>query len=234
MNLLFKKTFQWISIKIRMITGINISKEPAARFTGASKILENQYGHLLSENSKQAVDGQHNPLPWFTYPAIEYLKQLDFSDKIMLEWGTGNSSLFFSKRVIILYSIEHNKGWFKKIKQKRITNHKIYKANEQDYATKPLQFKLKFDVILIDGIKREACGIAALELLTNDGMIILDNSDRHPDIAEKFRNAGLIEVDFHGFGPINNYTWTTSIFLKREFRINPLSFQPNIPIGGGH
>jgi hypothetical protein len=44
---------------------------------------------------------------------------------------------------------------------------------------------------------------------------------------------GYIEIDFHGFGPINDYTWTTSLFLDREIALEPKSIQPTIPIGGG-
>jgi len=43
----------------------------------------------------------------------------------------------------------------------------------------------------------------------------------------------LIEVDFHGFGPINAYTWTTSIFISRNFNFKPINKeQPNFSIAG--
>ncbi len=46
-------------------------------------------------------------------------------------------------------------------------------------------------------------------------MLIFDNSDWYPNavryLKEKLR---WIQIDFHGYGPINNYTWTTSIFVN--------------------
>ena len=43
----------------------------------------------------------------------------------------------------------------------------------------------------------------------------------------------MIEVDFHGFGPINNYTWTTSIFFNRNTRLKPTdNIQPHFSIAG--
>ena len=51
-------------------------------------------------------------------------------------------------------------------------------------------------------------------------MIIFDNSDWYPNTIRQIQNSiNLVQIDFHGFGPINNYTWTTSIFL------NPLRCQ---------
>ncbi len=60
-------------------------------------------------------------------------------------------------------------------------------------------------------------------------MIILDNSDWYKNTAKLLRDKlDLIEVDFHGFGPINNYTWTTSIFFSRNFRFSPINdIQPH-------
>jgi len=50
-------------------------------------------------------------------------------------------------------------------------------------------------------------------------MVILDNSDWYRETAKYLReNLDMIEVDFHGFVPINDYTWTTSVFLSRIFR----------------
>ena len=46
-------------------------------------------------------------------------------------------------------------------------------------------------------------------------MLILDNSDWYPNsVAFLQENLRWIQIDFHGFGPIDNYTWTTSIFVN--------------------
>lgn len=214
--------------------GYRIEKKSNRKYpyTKASKLLEKEYGHLKSKDSKQSVDASGEPIPWFTYPSIDFLKQLDFSNLTMLEWGAGNSSLYFSKRVKQLYSIEHNKDWYEQVLKFEIENQELFFASD-DYAKKPGNLNRQFDIILIDGVKREMCADQSLKLIKEDGFIILDNSDRYPDIAALFRNEGFIEVDFHGFGPINEYTWTTSVFLQREVNFKPLTIQPTVPIGGG-
>ncbi len=205
----------------------------AINFTDASELLEIGYGHLESLRTRSCINGDGEQIPWFTYPSIEYLDQLDLSEKVMLEWGAGNSSIYFSKRVKEIVSIESDREWYEKIREDAIANQELYFAVE-DYATKPNTLNRKFDIILIDGIKREECAQQVMGLINNKGLIILDNSDRYPDIASYFRDNGYIQVDFHGFGPINNYTWTTSVFLDREIDLKPISHQPVIPIGGGY
>src|SRR5205807_1461124 len=40
------------------------------------RILSFDYGHLKSAALMRSVDAAGRPLPWITYPAIEFLKQL--------------------------------------------------------------------------------------------------------------------------------------------------------------
>lgn len=227
MNLFYK-----IKQKLKNKFGYSNLNIPNPCYTGASDLLEIKYGHLESKRTGESMDGFKNPVPWFTYPAIDYLNQLDLSDKIMLEYGSGNSSKYFSKKVKQLYSIEHDKEWFEKIENLKLNNHTIIQSYSK-YAEEPIQFNVLFDIILIDGIDRDSCAKVAIKLTKKGSLIILDNSDRHPDVAEYFRNKDFIEVDFHGLGPINDYTWTTSIFFDRQVILKPLSLQPVVPLGGG-
>jgi len=226
MRMVLLNLFKKLGLRVQKISSNNLE------FTAASRLLEFDYGHLESKKLQISINAEKEPIPWFTYSSIEYFSQLDFTSKIMLEWGAGNSSLFFSKKVKQLYSIEHNKDWFELVKKYQITNQQLIYA-DLDYAERPRELNVSFDIILIDGIKREDCSKVACSLINEGGLIILDNSDRYPSIAEYFRNKGYIEVDFHGLGPINDYAWTTSIFMDRQINLKPISIQPTIPIGGG-
>ncbi len=183
------------------------------------------------------IDSDGEKIPWYTYPAIEYLKNIDFNNKFIFEYGSGNSSLFWSKSAKNVISVEHDKVWFEKVKNNILNNQSIYLyENEKDYVNSIKIKKQKYDVVIIDGICRSECSHGIENFLnkeSNEGyMVILDNSDWHQEIAKYLRkNLCLIEVDFHGFGPINNYTWTTSIFLSRNFDFKPVNdFQPNYSI----
>ena len=87
-------------------------------------------------------------------------------------------------------------------------------------------------MIVIDGSHRLECAEEALKKLKGNGFIILDNSDWMQKTSKVLREADLIEVDMSGFGPINYYTWTTSLYLTRKVELKPFSdLQPLSGIG---
>jgi len=89
-----------------------------------------------------------------------------------------------------------------------------------------------YDVIVIDGICRYDCARVAVGRVREGGLVVLDNSDWYPNTAKLLREAGLIQVDFSGLGPINYYSWTTSLFLTREVSLRAKSeIQPQPSIG---
>lgn len=195
-------------------------------------IIDKDYGHLKTLETGSCIDKNGNSIPWFTYPAIEYLSQFDLSNLDVLEWGSGNSSDYFSKRCNAICSVEHNPDWYAIVKAKILANHTIILADENTYALKATEFGRLFDIIVIDGIERESCCNQALLLLKNGGIIILDNSERHPNNCADFRKKGFLQVDFHGFGPVGLTTWTTSFFFSTLIGLKPSVIQPVIPIGG--
>ena len=96
----------------------------------------------------------------------------------------------------------------------------------------------KYDVIVIDGKRRAQCAIAAVQKLADGGLIILDDSDRintsveYVEAVECLKKADLIQIDFYGFCPMNNYTKTTSLFISRNFNFKSLyKVQPINGIG---
>jgi hypothetical protein len=200
-------------------------------------IILNKLGNKISHENQSCIDGNHNPIPWFTYPSIEYLNQLNLKEYNVLEWGCGNSTKYFSKRTNHINSIESNIDWFNNIKNlvnENVTIH--FKDSESDYVNFPLSLNIKFDIIVIDGIFREGCVDTALKLHSKKCFIILDNSDRYPELCKIIRHNDYLEVDFHGFGPINNYSWTTSLFYPNQGmqKLIPITNQPKIPAGGGY
>ena len=184
--------------------------------------IENEYGHLQSFKTQLPIDKDKLPLPWYTYPAIEYLNQLNFSNKFVFEYGSGNSSLFWSKRCHNITSVEHNEEWYKTVKSNQQSNQKLLlKTDKFNYVQSIGSDNHKYDVVIIDGIERFACAQLSIDYLNEGGLIILDNSDWFPETSKSLRSSGLIQVDFTGFGPINYYAWTTSMFFQGKFTFNP-------------
>ena len=44
------------------------------------------------------VDNKMNPIPWWTYPVIDYLNQFNFNDEIIFEYGPGNGTYWFLEK----------------------------------------------------------------------------------------------------------------------------------------
>jgi hypothetical protein len=57
-------------------------------------------------------------LPWISLPALRWLTGYIKPEMSVFEWGSGASTVFFSRRVSKLVSVEHDDQWFKKIKLK--------------------------------------------------------------------------------------------------------------------
>lgn len=198
--------------------------------------LNLKYGYTNTKVTQKPVDTNNNPLPWFTYPAIEYLSQLDLSGKRIFEWGSGNSSRFFASHCKEIVSIESNEEWYSYGKFNLLPNQKIIFCKEEIFAEAIDEEPNNFDVIIIDSLRRYDCALKAINHLNEGGMIILDNSDWNPKTSEFLRdNCDLIEIDMHGFGPINDYSWTTSLYLHRDFRFIPSGgVQPVVSRAGLH
>ena len=197
-------------------------------------VLSSKYGSWRSISSRMAVDAMGDPIPWYTYPAIEYLSGLDFGECDVFEFGSGNSSYFWSRRAREVTSVEDDINYFNSGSCSLNENQTlIYRGGEIEYIAALTEKKKKYDVILIDGNHRLAATRESIRWIKSDGIILLDNSDRaiERECSRILRENNYIQIDFSGFGPINGYCWTTSIFFKCSQRILNTNLGPN-PLGG--
>jgi hypothetical protein len=184
----------------------------------------------IASGRPQAPDG--SAIPWFTYGAIAYLEQFDLSSRDVFEFGSGNSTIFWQTRTRSVVSVEDDPQWFGEIHSQidsaRVRHTLVIEKDEYVSSVSHGEY----DIIVIDGSHREACVSPALAALRTGGFIVLDNADWFPAQAAQLRSAGLLEIDFTGFGPINQYTSTTSLFMRRDVDLRPLGVQPMVGAGG--
>ena len=197
---------------------------------GNLKILAFGYGQFKTMLEWAAVDASGNPIPWFTYPAIEYLRQLDLSDARVFEYGSGNSSIYWATRCRQLVTVEDDAEWAEAMRPRLPGSVNYLVRSGEDYPRAILETDDRYDIIVVDGSRRKSCARFALERLSDTGFIIVDNSDWMPNTTALLRESGLIQVDMSGFGPINGYTLTTSFFLTRNVVLRPVA--PQQPTGG--
>jgi methyltransferase family protein len=183
------------------------------------------YGWLRSKRENRCVDRDGRAIPWFTYPAIDFLSQFDYGARRVFEFGSGGSTLFWAARSRHVIAVESDPSWCEYVRANAPANCEIILSSDdvQEYAGQ-ICGRQPFDVIVVDGVgeARPMCCRKALEHVKPGGMIILDNSDLWLKSASILRDAGLIQVDFTGFAPLTAHAHTTSAFLTRDFNFQPL------------
>lgn len=180
------------------------------------KILAFKYGQYKSAKTKRPVDANGDVIPWYTYSAIEFLAQFDYSADTVFEYGVGNSSLFWAIRAKEVISVEDNEEWINRIKKNILPNQRIVTAKDKDQYIHSIETQNRlFDIVVIDGKYRYEAAKMSCKYLREKGFIILDNSDWYPNTCAYLRKIGLHQIDFYGFGPVNGYTWCTSLFFEK-------------------
>lgn len=183
-------------------------------------LLLKQEGWNKSVRKAVPIDFEGNPLPWFTYSAIHFLKERLKPNHTVFEFGSGNSTLWLSGLVKQVVSVEHDNKWYEYIKDKVKTRPNIdYKFKELEngqYAAEVLNYFEGFDVIVVDGRDRVQCCSNALKALKPNGVIIFDNTERSEYFAayKILLDNGFKRIDFWGLGPINSHIWCTTVFYR--------------------
>jgi hypothetical protein len=203
---------------------------PAATSDGIATAVEVwrtlafRYGFMRSLREGRCVRADGSPIPWITYPAIEFLESLDFASCRVFEYGAGNSTLFWAARAAVVHSVEFDPDWYARVAASLPAHCSISLARTiTEYVDAIHRDPAGYDVVVVDGQNAEqgrlrGCA-AALKVLRPGGMIVLDNSGNLPRSCALLRDAGLIEVPMSGFSPLNAWSDTTSIFLRRDFAI---------------
>lgn len=200
-----------------------------------------RYGWLKALMTGRPVDNDGEPLPWITYPAIDFLKQFDFTKARVFEWGSGFSTLWWAKRCHSITTVETNSNWVPYIQPMLPANVTL--------LTPPFEIEAEaqtinhldhlFEVIVIDnnGPFRWRCAETATSRLADGGFIMLDNSDQCLRTTAILRNSGFCQIDFTGLCPGGGYVHCTSLFFKKHIGIPLLTgeaplqsvAQPNPP-----
>jgi hypothetical protein len=185
------------------------------------RILAFQYGYLRSAATLRSIDAAGDPLPWITYPAIDFLRQLDLSRADVFEYGCGGSTAFWGRVARHVDSVEHVEAFYQEVRPMLPANCDLSLEVVPEEYIHAVARKAPYDVIVIDGHSRVRCSEIAAKYLKDGGFIILDNSDWFHEASANLRNADLLEVDLAGMSPINDIITTTSFYFHRNFRGKP-------------
>ncbi len=207
-------------------------------------------GWIESKNANQAIrDGEY--LPWTSYAFTHWFDSRDVSKQLMLEFGSGASTLYWAASFKNVISVESDLEWFTRVKnavanKKNITLHSILGSSNQTKYDNQEWESLKdsydkdrilfpevvysfddldlsnlasvipdADWIFIDGGPRNFYTEFALIFAKPGVIFVLDNSDEEYTLPARASliEANFVEIPFHSLGPLNPFSWTTSIFI---------------------
>ncbi len=179
-------------------------------------------GWWKSWEAKAPVDFENNPLPWVTYSFINFIENRLNKDMVLFEFGSGNSTLYYSSKVKEVHTVEHDSEWFKKISQnlpENVTIENIELEYGGKYSCASQNKEVKYDVIIVDGRDRVNSMINSIDSLKENGVIILDDSERasYQIGIEKLIHSGFKVLDFWGISPgFLAYNKSTSIYYRNK------------------
>jgi precorrin-6B methylase 2 len=180
-------------------------------------------GWFRSNRENASVDASGSPLPWMTYPAIEFIRKRVKPDMSVFEYGSGGSTIWWANQVREVISVEHDRAWFEKVAKNvgsRATVYQIDLVYGGEYSRAIQKFQNRFDVVVVDGRDRVNCVKNCLPALKPSGVVILDNSER-PEYSEALTFLavnGFKRIEFVGFYPIVNVKGETTIFYRSANR----------------
>lgn len=192
-------------------------------------------GHWRSTFLGRPVGPEGQPLPWYTHSCVSFLAKRSFEDRTILEFGGGNSTLWWAERARRVVCIEQDRLWYGELARKVPDNVDLYWVPADDDGRSPAigaverilaRLSCTVDIAVIDGIgRRDVLVRLALEHLTSTGAIIADDSHGY-GFAEVGAQLGLCRVDFYGFRSGVVRPSCTSIFFRRDCFL----FEPKWPI----
>ena len=182
-------------------------------------------GWLKSFRTKQSIDKNGNPLPWCTYSYIQFIEPRLTNAMDVFEFGCGNSTLWFARKVRSVRSVDHDKHWVEKISPQLPHNASIvYKELNEggEYSNEVRSQKKNYHIIVIDGRDRNNCVLNSMNSLTSDGVIVFDNSQlpEYSSSLNYLTEQGFRRLDFYGLLPIVPTENCTTIFYRSNNCLN--------------
>ncbi|MCX6181992.1 MAG: class I SAM-dependent methyltransferase [Bacteroidetes bacterium] len=209
-----KNTFRWL-LNLIGLGGIVQLR--------ANSILSH-YGWFKSFQIKSSIDKNGNPIPWCTYPFIEFIEPRLSKEFNVLEFGSGNSTLWYSRKVAKIKCVEHDKSWYEKVKKELSGNIEIvYQELQYNGAYSREAKDQKYDIIIVDGRDRINCLFNSLQALKEGGVFVFDNSElkQYSGKIEEFCVLNNFKkIDFVGMSPISVHRTATSVLYRSNNCLN--------------
>jgi predicted O-methyltransferase YrrM len=119
--------------------------------------------------------------PWYTMDAIGFLDRYINQEVKILEFGSGRSTIWLSKRTKHITSVETDNKWYQWVKFNAPSIDIRLVSSLQEHIDVCNQFNDEyFDLVMLDGDNdfRVDCAIATIPKIKRGGYLLLDNAER--------------------------------------------------------
>jgi hypothetical protein len=209
----FVAELAWRAIRLFRLGGLLLQIHP--------KSYLRKHGWFRSFQSKSSIDLLGKPIPWWSYGVIDFVDERLSKSMSVLEFGSGGSTLWLSSRVEKVLTIENDSGWAQMVKTfvpENVTVIELPVPNELTMHDLPPSNN-SFHVLIIDAFAdRIKCAKAGLSFLTQNGVVVWDNTDG-PDWFEIKRfmaKQEFKEISFSGVAPQEVSESRTTIFYRND------------------
>lgn len=175
-------------------------------------------GWLKNFPNKSPIDKDGRPIPWTSYSFIPFINDHLTNEMDVFEFGSGNSTIYYAARAKHVYTIEHDKDWHDRLKNTLPSNTSLYYSELKEEYEQSIELPgIKFDIIIVDGRRRNNCIKEAVNYIKKEGIIILDDSEReaYKEGVDFLLGKGYKKIDFWGISHRYFHNKATTIFFKQ-------------------
>ncbi len=177
-------------------------------------------GWVRSVREDAIIDARGEPLPWATYPFIDFLGPRLQPGWRVFEYGAGASTVYFARRVKAVTAVEHDELFAARLRPELPVNASLLvrAAGSESYALALMECAPAPDIVVVDGVDREQCIQAALDRLPPAAVLVLDDAERaeYATSIAQLKNKGFRVVEFWGLAPGLVRRKCTAIFYRRD------------------
>ena len=170
-------------------------------------IFESKEGEIVTVNS--------NPIPLLTNTFLNWFETQSWSDLNLLEFGSGGSTLYFSKFFRSVTSYETNLEWYNQLIKEVPLSVNLYQTDSISSSLQNVNTD-NFDVILIDCAENRANLSKILVNKNYKGIIFHDNAEWYRNSINILRSVGYYEIPFFGIKAVDDHVASTSLLIKES------------------
>jgi len=177
-------------------------------------------GWVRSIHDNKIVNQSGDPVPWVTYPFIEFLEPRLARAWRVFEFGAGASTRFFATRVAQVTAVEHDEVFASRLRTQLPGNVTLLVKPEGslDYAEALSACPHQPELVIVDGVDRVECVQACLPLLSPTAVLVLDDAERleYGAAIKLLKSGGFRVVEFWGLAPGVVKGKCTAVFYRPE------------------